>query len=608
MSLRAVLSRSALSAVALVALLAGCVSVPDTGPVRQVEPRGAEADFLVQVVPSGPEPGAGPDEIVRGWLTAMKAVPVSTEVAREFLTDEAAQTWSPERRTGIHTPFTVVAKDSGVVQLRSREVATLSVRGVYRQTPSGAAQRALSLRLKQTGAGWRIVDPPNSLLISSQFFDEYFRPFNLYFFDPGGRALIPDPVWMPLGDQLPTQLVRGVLAGPTPWLKSQASTALSADAASDVSAPMRSSDGVVDVQLNDQAENLSAAQRTQLAAQLTWTLAQITGLVGVRIRVGESDLDVPDAEPVQTPESWPAFTPSGPAARALLFGIRRGGLTLIESRDLDSVNGWWGKPAPKLGEFSVERTLQRVAAVVGDRHLIVGPYNAAEQSDVRIWHQVDDARLSDPQWDRTAQLWALQTAAQPRPSTASLLVADRAGARPVPMGRLASAAISEFAISPDGARVAALVRRWNGPYRGGRPASEERSPVLVIAQVVRGSDGQMVRRIDRAYGLPLRQTGLGDLASPTWVTPTEVGVLGRIGRQAPQVYRVAIDGSDVQGAALTGEALLGQVGADELADAGVVNAQTVIGTRSGQLFVLNSESEWSRLQTATRVKHPRHPD
>ncbi|MBA2509210.1 MAG: hypothetical protein H0V32_11025, partial [Nocardioidaceae bacterium] len=60
--------------------------------------------------------------------------------------------------------------------------------------------------------------------------------------------------------------------------------------------------------------------------------------------------------------------------------------------------------------------------------------------------------------------------------------------------------------------------------------------------------------------------------------------------------------------ALTGEALLGQVGADELADAGVVNAQTVIGTRSGQLFVLNSESEWSRLQTATRVKHPRHPD
>lgn len=601
------MSRTPLSVIVLVALLAGCVSVPDAGPVRQVEPRGAEADFLVQVVPSGPEPGAGPEEIVRGWLTAMKAFPVSTEVAREFLTDEAAQTWSPRRRTGIHTPFTVVSKDSGVVQLRSREVATLSVRGSYLQTPPGSAQRALSLRLEQTGAGWRIVDPPNSLLISSQFFDEYFRPFDLYFFDPGGRALIPDRVWMPLGDQLPTQLVQGLLAGPTPWLKGQASTALSADAAADVSAPLRS-DGVVDVRLNDQAQNLSATQRTQLAAQLAWTLAQITGLAGARIQVGESELDVPDAGSVQTPESWPAFAPSGPVARALLFGIRRGGLTLIEQRDLTGVNGWWGKPDPQLGEFSVERTLQRVAAIVGDRHLIVGPYNAADRSDVRIWHQVDDARLSDPQWDRTGQLWTLQTADRPVPSTTSLLVTDRAGARPVPMGRLASAAINEFAVSPDGARVAALVRRWNGPYRGGRPKADERSPVLVIARVVRGSDGQMVRRIDRAYGLPLRQTGLGDLASPTWVTPSEVGVLGRIGSQAPQVYRVAIDGSDVQGAALTGEPLLGQVGADELADAGVVNAQTVIGTRSGQLYVLNSESEWSRLQTVTRVKHPRHPD
>ncbi|CAN5815406.1 LpqB family beta-propeller domain-containing protein [soil metagenome] len=599
--------RLGLVAALLATALAGCVSVPDSGPVRQVEPRGAEIDFLVQVVPSGPEPGAGPEAIVRGWLTAMKAFPVSTEVARQYLTDEAAQTWSPERRTGIYTPFTVVAKDSGVVQLRSRQVARLSVRGAYRQTPAAAAERTVSLRLEQTGAGWRIVDPPDTLLISVQFFEEYFRPFNLYFLDSGGEALVADPVWLPLGDQLPTQLVQGLFAGPTPWLQGQAGTTLSTAAGAGVSAPLRS-DGVADVQLGEQAANLSATQRTQLAAQLTWTLSQITGLAGLRMRVGGAKLDVPDADSVQTTDTWGQFDPSGPPARALLFGVRRGGLAAIEARSVATVNGWWGNGGAVLGEVSVERTLQRVAAVVGGNRLLAGPFNAVERADVRRWYesQAADGTLRDPQWDRTGQLWVLDTGG--RSGSASVVVADKTDARPAPAGGLAQAGISAFAISPDGARLAALVHRWSGPYRGGEPSGRDRSPVLVIARVVRGADGRTVRRLDRAYAVPVRQSGLGDLASPTWVTPAEVGVLGRIGKQPPQVYRVAIDGSEVQGAALTGEALLGQVGADELTDAGVVNARTVIGTRSGRLYVLDSESEWSRLSAVGEIDHPRHPD
>jgi len=582
----------------------GCISVPTAGPVEQVEPRGAESDFLVQVVPSGPEPGASPEEVVGGWLTAMKAFPVSTDVARAYLTDEAAQAWAPERRTSIYSTVSVVDSDSGAVQLRSRQVAELSARGAYRPVSANTAESTVSLRLTQTGAGWRIVDPPNAAMLSVQFFEEYYRPFDLYFFDPAGAVLIPDPVWLPLGDQLPTQLARGLLAGPTPWLRGQAVTALSA-AAAGVSAPVRS-DGVADVQLSEQAANLSGPQRVQLSAQLAWTLSQVTGLAGVRLRVNGAPLDVPDADALQTIESWQRFAPSGPATRAQLFGLRRGDLVAVDSEAVTPVSGWWGDNRLRLTDFSVERTLQRVAAVTGGRRLLVGDYVAADRSALHTWYVSPEStsKLRDPQWDRAGKLWVLDAGAD----RASLVVSGRGGSRSIPIGQLARAGIDSFEVSPDGARVAALVDRWRGPYRGGAEPANARSPVLVIARVVRAADQRTVRRLDKAYAVPVSQTGLREMTSPGWGAPSEVGVLGRVSDLAPQVYRLAIDGSSVEGAALTGEALLGPVGADELADTGVATAQTVIGTRNGRLYVLDSESEWSRLGAANEIVHPGHPD
>ena len=78
---------------ALVALLAcalaACSQVPTEGPVRATgtsvpSPSAAPFDFN----PPGPRRGAGPAEIVNGFLTALEATPVSTRVAAQFLTDQ----------------------------------------------------------------------------------------------------------------------------------------------------------------------------------------------------------------------------------------------------------------------------------------------------------------------------------------------------------------------------------------------------------------------------------------------------------------------------------------------------------------------------------------
>jgi len=57
---------------------------------------------------------------------------------------------------------------------------------------------------------------------------------------------------------------------------------------------------------------------------------------------------------------------------------------------------------------------------------------------------------------------------------------------------------------------------------------------------------------------------------------------------------------------VSGEALLGPVGAQALAAAGVTGAATVVGATDGRLYFPDSQLEWALL--ASGVTAPRHPD
>ena len=582
--------------------LAGCVTIPTSGPVEQVAPRGADSDVLPQVTPSGPREGAAALETARGYVTAMRAFPVSTEVAREFLTAEATERWVPGRRTIVYSSLTTVQRDRNTVEMRTRDTVTLSARGTYRPDPSGRQERVRTLQLELTDEGWRIAALPDALLVSAGFFEQYYRPFDLYFFTATAPALVADRVWLPLGDELATRLVSGLLAGPTRWLRGRAVTALSASADVGVSVPVRA-DGVADVQLGQEAVGLSATQRQLWSAQLVWTLRQVSGLVGVRVLVDGVPLEVPGAEPVQDVTAWAEYDPSGPSFRALLFGIRRGRVVQVDSAEVTPVDGWSGSRRADLAEVTVERQLNRVAGIdAPGETLLAGPYLAGRK-DVEPWYR-SDGRLSDPQWDRTGQLWVLERGASGAGSS-RLVVGDRGRSRPVPAGGLRAAGIRSIAVSPDGARLAALVDRWDGRYWGGSRGAPSRGPVLVVAAIVRGQDGRTVRRIEQAYALPIRER-LRALAAPVWSAPSAVSVLARFEEVPPQPYDLAIDGSSVEGGGVSGEALLGPVGARALAAAGVTGAATVVGATNGRLYAPDSQLEWAEL--ARGVVAPRHPD
>ena len=591
------------AALVLVSSLAGCVTIPTSGPVEQVAPRGADSDVLPQVTPSGPREGATALQVSRGYVTAMRAFPVSTEVAQEFLTDEAAGAWAPGRRTIVYSSLTTVQRDRNTVELRTRDAVALSARGTYRPDPGGRQERVRSLRLQRTDQGWRIAALPDVLLVSEGFFEQYYRPFDLYFFTATAPALVADRVWLPLGDELATRLVQGLLAGPTRWLRGRAVTALSASADVGVSVPLRA-DGVADVQLGQEAAGLSATQRQLWSAQLVWTLRQVSGLEGVRVLVDGVPLEVPGTEPVQNVTAWAEYDPSGPSSRALLFGLRSGRVVTVESDSVTRLERWWGSRDAGLAEVTVERQLNRVAGTdSARRRLLAGPYGAESDRDVQTWYR-SSGTLTDPQWDRTGQVWVLERGAGGTGSN-RLVVVDRGRPRVVPAGGLRAAGIRGIAVSPDGARLAALVDRWDGRYWGGSRAAAGRGPVLVVGAIVRGQDGRTVRRVEQTYAVPVQER-LRALAAPVWAGPSEVGVLARFAEVPPQPYDLAIDGSTVEGGVISGEALLGPVEARALAAAGVTGAATVVGATDGRLYAPDSQLEWAKL--ARGVVAPRHPD
>ena len=75
-----------LATVAACALLAGCVSMPTDGPVVEPQvPAESEDAPGYSYDPPPPRPGGSATEIVDGFLEAMKATPISTTVARQFL-------------------------------------------------------------------------------------------------------------------------------------------------------------------------------------------------------------------------------------------------------------------------------------------------------------------------------------------------------------------------------------------------------------------------------------------------------------------------------------------------------------------------------------------
>jgi hypothetical protein len=249
MTLRPTLA--ALGALIIAALsAAGCVSMPSGGPVQSypVSQQGADAQSqpFIQVQPPSPRPGWNPTQIVQGFLLASASFGTYDQVVNQYLTPQEQKTWKKETnwtavvyKSGpkVSPPtYASTAKNStgATVQVNGTQQASLKGSGSYSvPLPSGqggaaAVSPAYEFQLQKTKDGqWRISQAPQVLLLTSNAFANDYQLRNLYFFDPAGKELVPDPIYVPLGataEELVNGLVRDLITPPTDWLSTGKAT------------------------------------------------------------------------------------------------------------------------------------------------------------------------------------------------------------------------------------------------------------------------------------------------------------------------------------------------------------------------------------------------
>ena len=228
---------AALAALLVAALAAtGCVSMPSGGAVRSypvTQGTAAQNQPYVQIKPPPPGANWSPSQIVQGFLTASASFGNYPQVAREYLTQAEAKVWDPSWSAVVYKSGPNVTEPTYPSTAKQSTTATVGITGTIQanllgngnySVPSGASSGTSvpPFQLaKQANGQWRISYAPLELLLSSNSFGNDYQLSNLYFFDPLGKFLVPDPVYVPLPAK-PTDLIDRLVselnAPPLDWL------------------------------------------------------------------------------------------------------------------------------------------------------------------------------------------------------------------------------------------------------------------------------------------------------------------------------------------------------------------------------------------------------
>ena len=275
--------RAARAAAAVVgaALLAGCVGMPTSGPVEVPEvTTGADDVPGVSFDPRPPRDGEPAADIVEGFLEAMKAAPVGTSVAKKFLSREAAEAWAPEQQ--VITYAEIGDPTTGTsMRLPMTDVNRYDARGAWQRTQGGAQ---LPIGLVEEDGEWRIDEVPDALVVPDSWFDDWYQRASLYYFDPASEVLVPEPVFVPRGEQFASSLVQGLVTPLPPEMGEVVRTYFPAGTTQGLSVPIVS--GIASVDLSGDPDAVDGETAERMLAQLVWTLRQDLDINAVQLSIG----------------------------------------------------------------------------------------------------------------------------------------------------------------------------------------------------------------------------------------------------------------------------------------------------------------------------------
>ncbi|MFJ4715805.1 LpqB family beta-propeller domain-containing protein [Streptomyces sp. NPDC088785] len=554
--------------------------MPDSGGLQSVE-ASQRPDSQVRVFALPPRDNAAATTIVDGFLEALTSDDPSYAVARKYLTPKAAKDWHPERQTLVledgprpHSTDRANAEETGRnFELTGTQVARLDDEQAF-QPDDRRYKGDLHLSLVATGKGkpkqWRIDTPPHGVVLGKTDFQRIYQSVNKYYYAVDSAAgsgaagaqkrLVADPVFVRKWADPLTETVKEVLAGPTRWLNRVVTTSFPLKAAlRDGTRSLAPDDAnKLTVPLNKSADSIGAAQCRKMAAQLLYSLRDLSSS-----SVDEVELERADGRLMCTLKEGAADALVAPRysegteyqyfldAKSRVVRMPASGGAHPSP---EPVAGPMGEGERRMRSLAISRDQERAASVSGDgRALFVASMVTNASLGDAIAHSGAKAEkdgFTTPSWDGQGDVWV----ADRDPKNRRLLVfgqgqADRM--QEVRVDELSDdARIEAVKMSADGARIALLVTE-NGRTR------------LEIGRVERDhgvTDGDVeISVADLRRAAPEME----EVTAVSWAGGSRLVVVGRESGGLQQIRYVQCDGSTPTGQALPGLTRVSEIAASD---------------------------------------------
>ncbi|MEU3372969.1 LpqB family beta-propeller domain-containing protein [Streptomyces sp. NPDC006660] len=551
-------------------LVSGCASMPSSGDVHSVS-ASQRADSQVQVYAVPPRPGAEPNEIVAGFLEAMTSDDPQFAMARQYLTTKAAKDWRADQVTVLADgpdPQANRSSDRGAdssgftFTVSGKRVALVDKQRAYQPAkPQETYTQTIHLVRQSgqdgTGREWRIDALPQGLLLGQSDFQRIYRSVNKYYFAAGQDRLVADPVYVRQRTDpetqmnLITQTVQSVLDGPTSWLEPVVTSKFPSGTSlkSDTKSLALDDRNALKVPLNERASNAGEAVCKRMAAQLLFTVRDLTTtrVSSVELdRANGSQLCVLSGDQAETyaPDRMSTspgqyFVDTGGHVERMRADSGSGGSGsgVDGSDDTDStavtepVQGPFGKGEQQVRTVAVSRDEKRAAGVSADgKSLFVAPLAAGGElvrTSVTSADKDTNGGLSSPSWDGRGDVWvADRDPARPR---LLRLVQGSGSPETVDVAGLGGGRVQQVRMSADGVRAALLVSD------GGRTT-------LRIGRVERTAQGG--KNVISVVELRPAAPQMEDVTAVSWAGRSRLVVVGKeVGGVSQQLRYVQTDGS-----------------------------------------------------------------
>lgn len=468
--------------------LTGCSAIPTQGPVGVISAAPGDPDADAPAFsPEGPAPGAAPELVLRGFVTAGTGAGDGYSVARQFLTRELAESWKPEERIVLFSsePRVEQRETEGIFQIQLETTGTVDARGVRTDLPVPVAE-TLGVRMEQVDGQWRIAEVPDGIMLAQSAAQELLISHSLYFYSSNYRYWVPDARWFVRRAGVAARIVSTMLAGPAPYLQGSVTSAFpeGVTLARD-SVPITS--GTASVELS--AEVLDGATDLGLQQMNQQLEVNLTGLNDV------ATVEMSSGQPIQLGADSPELVVPqlAPDVGGEQVGVADGELVRVRVGAVAPVEGLASVAAlnPRMPATSLSGSAY--AFLSGDRSSL---YVTAPGSQAR--EVLSGGSLTRPSFDPENWVWTGRITGGRSEVLAVPPGGSETNAALVAAPWLADRLVKDVRVSRDGSRVLVVTER-------------DGESELLISGITRSAEGA-----PQSLTTPLALRTAGDVDTAVW--------------------------------------------------------------------------------------------